>query len=239
MLPLSLSFCGFVVFTNLSLQFNSVGTYQLAKTMTTPCIILIQTYFYNKDFSLQIKLSLLPIALGVFMNSYYDIKFNFIGTFFATIGVLVTSIYQVWVGEKQKEHEVNSMQLLYYQAPLSATLLMFIIPFFEPVFSSRGIFSSWSPEAAIMVSLSGVVAFSVNMSIFWIIGNTSPLTYNMVGHLKFCLTMLFGYIFFRDPLHSLQILGVFTAICGVFVYTHYKLQERKKDSQLPLTNNDK
>ena len=58
MLPLSLTFCGFVVFTNLSLQTNSVGTYQLAKTMTTPCIILIQTYFYDRTFSMKVKFTL-------------------------------------------------------------------------------------------------------------------------------------------------------------------------------------
>lgn len=58
MLPLSVTFCGFVVFTNLSLQTNTVGTYQLAKTMTTPCIIVIQTFFYNRSFSLGIKMTL-------------------------------------------------------------------------------------------------------------------------------------------------------------------------------------
>ncbi len=58
MLPLSLTFCGFVVFTNLSLQTNTVGTYQLAKTMTTPCIIFIQGTFYHRPFSTQVKLTL-------------------------------------------------------------------------------------------------------------------------------------------------------------------------------------
>ena len=57
-LPLSLTFCGFVVFTNLSLQNNTVGTYQLAKAMTTPCILVIQTVFYNKTYSGRIKLTL-------------------------------------------------------------------------------------------------------------------------------------------------------------------------------------
>ena len=61
MLPLSLTFCGFVVFTNLSLQTNTVGTYQLAKTMTTPCIILIQTLYYDRQFSLGIKCTLVRI----------------------------------------------------------------------------------------------------------------------------------------------------------------------------------
>ena len=61
-LPLSVSFCGFVVFTNLSLQFNAVGTYQLAKAMTTPVIMAIQAVYYGKHTSLRIKLS--TVSLG-------------------------------------------------------------------------------------------------------------------------------------------------------------------------------
>ena len=56
-LPLSVSFCGFVVLTNLSLQFNTVGTYQVAKVMTTPVILFIQTYFYRKSTPILIQLS--------------------------------------------------------------------------------------------------------------------------------------------------------------------------------------
>ncbi|MEJ1277237.1 hypothetical protein NN561_008150 [Cricetulus griseus] len=57
-LLLALSFCGFVVFTNLSLQNNTIGTYQLAKAMTTPVIIAIQTFWYQKSFSIRIQLTL-------------------------------------------------------------------------------------------------------------------------------------------------------------------------------------
>lgn len=56
-LPLACSFCGFVVFTNLSLQYNTVGTYQLAKAMTTPVIMFIQTLFYSKPTSIPIILT--------------------------------------------------------------------------------------------------------------------------------------------------------------------------------------
>jgi solute carrier family 35 protein E3 len=51
------------------------------------------------------------------------------------------------VSDKQLELQANSMQLLYYQAPLSATILMPIIPFVEPLFSDQGIFGIWSYEA--------------------------------------------------------------------------------------------
>ncbi len=64
-LPLSLTFCGFVVFTNLSLQNNTVGTYQLAKAMTTPCILVIQTIFYHKTYSMNIKLTLVSLNSSI------------------------------------------------------------------------------------------------------------------------------------------------------------------------------
>lgn len=67
-LLLALSFCGFVVFTNLSLQSNTIGTYQLAKVMTTPVIIVIQTMYYRKIFSTKIKLTLVS-GLHLFCTS--------------------------------------------------------------------------------------------------------------------------------------------------------------------------
>ena len=37
----------------------------------------------------------IPIAVGVYLNGFYDIKFNLLGLCYATIGVIVTSLYQV------------------------------------------------------------------------------------------------------------------------------------------------
>ena len=58
MLLLSMSFCGFVVLTNLSLQSNTVGTYQISKFMTTPCIMCIQSLFFGKNFQSRINMTL-------------------------------------------------------------------------------------------------------------------------------------------------------------------------------------
>lgn len=236
MIPISITFCGFVVLTNLSLETNTVGTYQIIKSMTTPCIIVLQTLFYAKTFSTKVKFTVIPIAVGVFLNSYFDMKFNFLGIMFASAGVLVTSLYQVWVNEKQSELQCNSMQLLYYQAPLSAICVAIVIPFFEPVFSKGGIFgTAWSAKALGLVSATGVVAFAINVSIFWIIGNTSPLTYNMVGHMKFCLTLTGGFLIFHDPLTAVQLLGIVITFSGIVAYTHFKMAEQREEKKRSTT----
>lgn len=95
MVLIAMTFCGFVVLTNLSLAHNTVGTYQVAKMLTTPCVIVMQMIFYKKRFGILVKLTLIPITLGVIINFYYDIQFNVVGTIYATLGVLVTSLYQV------------------------------------------------------------------------------------------------------------------------------------------------
>lgn len=92
---LSATFCGFVIFTNLSLQYNTVGTYQLAKVATTPVVVLLQMLYFKKKFSLKIKFTLIPTVAGIILNFYYDIRFNHIGTCFAVIGVFITSLYQI------------------------------------------------------------------------------------------------------------------------------------------------
>lgn len=77
LLPLSASFCGFVVFTNLSLQYNSVGTYQLAKSMTTPMILFIQTVFYNKATPLKVKLTVVSSCVCFYTSTLQIVDTGF------------------------------------------------------------------------------------------------------------------------------------------------------------------
>ncbi|XP_043602204.1 solute carrier family 35 member E3-like isoform X1 [Bombus pyrosoma] len=223
MLLIAMTFCGFVMLTNLSLAHNTVGTYQVAKMLTTPCVIIMQIIFYNKKFSILVKLTLIPIILGVVINFCYDIKFNIIGTVYATMGVFVTSLYQVMVNIKQREFQMDPMQLLYYQAPLSAVMLFCIVPFLEPI--EQTFTRSWSLVDIVMVVLSSIIAFFVNLTSYWIIGKTSPLTYNMVGHSKFCLLLLGGSLIFHETLAINQVIGISLTLVGIILYAHVKMKD--------------
>eukprot|EP00128_Syssomonas_multiformis_P018594 Colp12_sorted_trinity150504_noHs@7620 len=231
-LPLSASFCGFVVLTNISLSLNSVGFYQLAKVMTTPCIVFIQSVFYGEKLEWKKKASLVPILVGVCLNSVYDVQLNFLGTVYAAAAVVVTSLYQVWVGQRQKDLGLNSMQLLYYQAPLSAAMLIFVIPVLDDYKALLNY--SYTPLSAGTILFSGVVAFMVNLSIFLVIGKTSPVTYNVLGHFKLCVILLGGWLCFNETLSQWQSVGVAMTLAGVFYYTHLSLAKDK--NTLPVTN---
>ena len=182
MLPLCLSFAGFVILTNLSLAYNSVAFYQMAKVLTTPTIVIINLLIYHKQITLNIGLALSVTCIGVALTCSGEFGTSVPGTVFAGTGVLVTSMYQVWIGTKQKEFGASSSQLLLNQAPLSAAMLAVLAPFCDtfPTLSSVPT-AGW---AALL--LSGLGALVVNLSQFMIIGKTSAVTYNGIHSYVLC-----------------------------------------------------
>lgn len=128
---------GFVVLTNLSLQHNSVGFYQLMKVMTTPTVVIIEALVYRKYLDTNLKVALVPVCIGVLITSSTDYRLNLVGTVFGVSGVLVTSFYQIWSGTLQKSLECDALQLQFYTSPLGA---LFILPFVP-------LFDNWSPSS--------------------------------------------------------------------------------------------
>ena len=149
------------------------------------------------------------------------------------IGVLVTSAYQILIGANQRDLNVNSIQLLYYQAPLSAIWLMVIVPFVEPL-SSELINRDWSGHDLMLVFSSSIIALFINITIYAIIGQKSAMTYNVTGQVKFGLTLIGGFMLFRDPMQASQLVAILLTWAGVGAYTFVRLKEERA-ARLPTT----
>ena len=78
------------------------------------------------------------------------------------------------------------------------------------------------------IILSCLIAVSVNFSTFLVIGTTSPVTYQVLGHLKTCLVLSFGYTLLHDPFNARNILGILVAIFGMALYSVFSVREGKK-----------
>lgn len=140
MLPLGLAMCMNVILPNLSLAYSSVAFYQIARVLLTPCVGIIHSAVYGARMPRQAVWCLVPICLGVAIVSYYDtqprqgisgrpVETSTAGVVFALCGVVASSLYTVWIETYRKKFDMNSMQLLFNQAPISAFLLLYAIPF--------------------------------------------------------------------------------------------------------------
>eukprot|EP01083_Nonionella_stella_P268055 905865_1 len=233
-IPISLAFIGYVGFNNLSLIHNSIGFYQITKVMTTPMNAWIQLQFFGVALHNHLKLTIIPICFGVAMALGGDLELNFLGATYALLGLISSSMYQIWVKSKQKDLGVNAFQLLLYQAPVAATMVLAMIPFVEQLHSTVdaegellavGLLDyDWSVGVIAILALSCMAAFCVNLSIFLVIGRTSPVTYTVTGHGKTCAILICGILFFGEEYNTQKIVGCLLAVFGIVAYTHLKLK---------------
>lgn len=79
----------------------------------------------------------------------------------------------------------------------------------------------------VFIVLSCLISISVNFSTFLVIGKTSPVTYQVLGHLKTCLVLAFGYSLLRDPFSWRNILGIMVALVGMILYSYFCTQENQ------------
>jgi hypothetical protein len=96
----------------------------------------------------------------------------------------------------------GSSQLLQRFSPVATVLLAFLIPVVE-----RGVFTGPPPgkaafvlsvPSATMIFISAVLGLLVTLSTFLVIGHTSALTYNVVGHIKTVSIIAGGVIIYGE-----------------------------------------
>eukprot|EP00190_Bangiopsis_sp_CCMP1999_P005413 CAMPEP_0198731740 /NCGR_PEP_ID=MMETSP1475-20131203/31832_1 /TAXON_ID= ORGANISM="Unidentified sp., Strain CCMP1999" /NCGR_SAMPLE_ID=MMETSP1475 /ASSEMBLY_ACC=CAM_ASM_001111 /LENGTH=342 /DNA_ID=CAMNT_0044494745 /DNA_START=100 /DNA_END=1128 /DNA_ORIENTATION=- len=219
---------GFVVCSNLSLQYNSVGFYQVMKHMTVAAVVAIEALIYKKylDRALWGPLSL--VVLGVSLTGATDFKLNLTGTIFAVANILCTSFYQIWCGSLQKSLDADPLQLQLYTAPISALFVLPVMPILDnySLTSEKSILNfAMTPKVAMWISVTAVLAFAVNISIFMVIGKTSAVTYNVLGHFKTCTLLAVDYIAFGRKFEIKNFSGLVITLTGVVTYSQVKMRK--------------
>ncbi|KAK4483064.1 hypothetical protein RD792_010240 [Penstemon davidsonii] len=235
---------------NLSLGFNSVGFYQMTKLAIIPCTVLLETLFFRKKFSRTVQLSLTVLLMGVGIATVTDLQLNVLGSILSLLAVVTTCVAQIvssvvlfylfsispifsletsmlpfqtklMTNTIQKKFKVSSTQLLYQSCPYQAMTLFVTGPFLDGLLTNQNVFAfNYTPQVLAFIVLSCLISVSVNFSTFLVIGKTSPVTYQVLGHLKTCLVLAFGYVLLRDPFSWQNILGILIAIVGMVLYSY-------------------
>uniref|UniRef100_A0A0D9XKP7 Sugar phosphate transporter domain-containing protein n=1 Tax=Leersia perrieri TaxID=77586 RepID=A0A0D9XKP7_9ORYZ len=212
---------------NLCLGFNS-----MTKLAIIPFTMLLETIFLSKKFSRSIKISLMVLLLGVGIASVTDLQLNLLGSIIAMLTIAATKIKLT--NQIQRRLKVSSTQLLYQSSPYQSAVLLVTGPFVDKLLTNRDVFAfTYTLQVVGFIVLSCSIAVCVNFSTFLVIGTTSPVTYQVLGHLKTCLILSFGYVLLKDPFTFRNIAGILVAIFGMGLYSFFSVSESHKKAEGP------
>lgn len=246
--PLAAAFVAYIVFCNLNLQLNTVGFYQITKIAVAPAVLVIEFLLFRKTAALRVMAAIALVCVGVGLSTLTDVKMGTSsrGLAVGAAAVAATALYQIWAGSKQKELHASSMQLLQQYCPAAAAMLAGLVLTAEPLglrASQRDADTllgyQMTPAAGVAIALSAVLGLLVSLSTFLVIGATSSLSYNVIGHVKTVIILTGGCLLFGEEMPWRRLAGICVAMVGIVWYSVLKLQESAAAAErlLPSTAN--
>ncbi|MED6207038.1 GDP-mannose transporter gonst5 [Stylosanthes scabra] len=234
--PMSFVFCINIVLGNVSLRYIPVSFMQTIKSFTPATTVVLQWLVWRKYFEWRIWCSLIPIVGGILLTSVTELSFNAFGFCAALFGCLATSTKTILAESLLHGYKFDSINTVYYMAPFATMILALPALLLE----GNGIIdwlsthpSPWS--ALIIIFSSGVLAFCLNFSIFYVIHSTTAVTFNVAGNLKVAVAVLVSWLIFRNPISYLNAVGCGITLVGCTFYGYVRQVLSQQSPAVPGT----
>ncbi|KAK7247512.1 hypothetical protein RIF29_42395 [Crotalaria pallida] len=224
-----------IVGMNVSLMWNSVGFYQIAKLSMIPVSCFLEVVFDNVRYSRATKLSISLVLLGVAVCTVTDVSVNAKGFIAAVVAVWSTALQQYYVHFLQRKYSLGSFNLLGHTAPAQAASVLLLGPFLDYWLTNKRVNAySYSLTSVFFIILSCSIAVGTNLSQFICIGRFSAVSFQVIGHMKTILVLILGFIFFgKEGLNLQVVLGMIIAIAGMIWYGNASSKPAGKERRNP------
>jgi len=228
--PMSFVFCINIVLGNVSLRYIPVSFMQTIKSFTPATTVILQWLVWNKHFEWRIWASLVPIVGGILLTSVTELSFNIFGFCAAMVGCLATSTKTILAESLLHGYKFDSINTVYYMAPFATMILALPAMLLEGGGVINWFYTHDSIVSALIIILgSGVLAFCLNFSIFYVIHSTTAVTFNVAGNLKVAVAVLVSWLIFRNPISAMNAIGCGITLvgCTFYGYVRHLISQRQ------------
>ncbi|KAL8059665.1 hypothetical protein ABFS82_03G099500 [Erythranthe guttata] len=234
--PMSFIFCINIVLGNVSLRYIPVSFMQTIKSFTPATTVILQWLIWKKYFDWRIWASLIPIVGGILLTSVTELSFNMFGFCAALFGCVATSTKTILAESLLHGYKFDSINTVYYMAPFATMILA--IPalllegsgVWEWLHTCPSLFSS-----LVIIFGSGVLAFCLNFSIFYVIHSTTAVTFNVAGNLKVAVAVTCSWLIFRNPISMMNAVGCSITLVGCTFYGYVRHMLSNQSPGTPRT----
>ncbi|RDX83376.1 Nucleotide-sugar uncharacterized transporter 1, partial [Mucuna pruriens] len=208
---------------NVSLKYNSIGFYQMAKIAVTPSIVMAEFVLYRKKVSWPKALALTVVSIGVAVATVTDLQFHFFGAWVALAWIVPSAVNKILWSRLQQQENWTALALMWKTTPITLIFLAAMLPCLDP----PGVLSfDWNISNTLVILTSAILGFLLQWSGALALGATSAVSHVVLGQFKTCVILLGNYYLFGSNPGIISICGAFTAIAGMSVYTYLNLKQQ-------------
>ncbi|XP_031493745.1 nucleotide-sugar uncharacterized transporter 2-like isoform X1 [Nymphaea colorata] len=215
---------------NVSLKYNSIGFYQMAKIAVTPTIVLAEFMLFGKRITFNKVLALAVVSLGVAVATVTDLQFNYFGAFVALTWIVPSAVNKILWSNLQQRENWTALALMWKTTPVTLLFLAALMPWLDP---PGVLLFDWSFRNTVAILISAALGFLLQLSGALALGATSATSHVILGQFKTCVILLGGSLYFHTNPGLVSTCGAAIALLAMSVYTSLNLRQVEPETKLP------
>ncbi|XP_077983966.1 GDP-fucose transporter 1-like [Glandiceps talaboti] len=236
-LPLSVVFVGMITFNNLCLKYVGVSFYNVGRSLSTVFNVILSYAILKQTTSVKAIICCCIIISGFILGVDQEGNtgvLNYMGVVYGILASLCVSLNAIFT-KKVLPAVDNSIGKLQYYNNINACILfiplLLITGEFQVLFSFEKITDTgfWT-----IMTVSGLIGFSIGYVTGLQIQVTSPLTHNISGTAKACAQTIIAVCYYSEVKTVLWWLSNMMVLFGSGAYTNVKSMEMKQAHEANL-----
>ena len=218
--PCAIIFCLNIYSSSQALRTVTVQTFSVFRNVNTLITAVLEYITMGTPLEVASLLSIAMVIFGSIVYAWNDLDFNTEGYFWCILHICSMACYSILVKKTNDSLNLTAQEMSLYNNLISLPVfLLVMVASTSENLSSRLLDPFFAMETAPILYMSGIVAFAISVSAFWVQKAISPTAFILLNNANKIPALLLSQLLFSDRLNWPMVAGLSLSLAGACLYS--------------------